>query len=65
MVLIKNQNKKHKFDESYEGPYRVTNASESYVEIMKKGKRVKLHKNLLKRTKAEYDKEPPLIASFS
>lgn len=60
LVLVINKNKKHKFDDVYEGPYRVLESNDSYVTIMRKGKRSKLHKNLLKKTRAEYDKEPPL-----
>lgn len=52
--------KKHKFQDVYVGPYRVLNASDSYVEIMKGKKRVKIHKNLIKRANANYDKEPPV-----
>lgn len=56
-VLVKSQVKKHKFDNVYDGPYKVVGAKDVYVEFMRKGKRVKLHKNLLKKAKAEYDKD--------
>lgn len=51
-VLVKNMTKKHKFDELYEGPYVITDLHDSYVEILKKGKKVKLHKNLIKKVKS-------------
>lgn len=54
-------NKKHKFDNVYDGPYRVTFASESYVEVMRKGKKVKFHKNLIKKAQTDYENEPPLV----
>lgn len=60
LVLVKNQVKKHKFQDVYDGPFRVLDVSDSYVEIMKSGKRSKIHKNLIKKANAEYDKEPPM-----
>lgn len=39
LVLVKNQNKKHKFDDVFEGPYRVINSWDSYIEITKKAKK--------------------------
>lgn len=64
LVLIKNQNKKHKFDNVFEGPYRVTNVWDSYIEIIKNKKKIKIHKNLIKKTTAEHDREPPIICSL-
>lgn len=61
LILIRTQKRKHKFDDVYEGPYRVVNASDSYVTVMKKGKKIKYHKNLTKKAKATYDKVPPEI----
>lgn len=61
LVLFKTQTKKHKFENLYKGPFRVVDASDSYVTILKAGKRVKVHKNLLKKTQAEYETEPPLM----
>lgn len=60
MVLVKNMQKTHKFDEVYRGPFRVINVKDSYIEIMRDGKKVKIHKNMVKRALAEYNEEPPL-----
>lgn len=60
MVLVKSQVKKHKFQDVYDGPYRVIDSSDSYIEILKNGKKTKLHKNLVKKAQAQYDKEPPM-----
>lgn len=60
LVLIRSQVKKHKFQEVYDGPYRVIDTSDSYIEVMRNGKRLKVHKNLTKKAQAKYDKEPPL-----
>lgn len=49
MVLMKNQVKSHKFQDIYDGPFKVTNAKEAYVEIDRNGKKIKLHKNLIKK----------------
>lgn len=49
-VLIKNMAKNHKFDSLYLGPYEVVNAEDVYVEVLKKGKRAKYHKNLIKKS---------------
>lgn len=55
LVLFKKQTKDHKFDNVYEGPYKVLNASDSYVEVKKKGKLTKIHKNLLKKVQANHE----------
>lgn len=60
MVLIKSQAKKHKFQNTYEGPFRVVDVFDSYIEIMKNGKRTKIHKNLTKKSNAKHDREPPI-----
>lgn len=60
LVLVKDPIKKHKFQDVYDGPYRVIDTSDSYIEIMKKGKKAKLHKNMVKKATAQYDKIPPL-----
>lgn len=52
MVLMRNQTKKGKFDDVYNGPFQVTDTSESYVEILRNGKRQRIHKNLLKISNA-------------
>lgn len=54
-VLVKNPVKKHKFQDVYDGPYKVINAHECYLEILRKGKKVKVHKNMTKRIGADYD----------
>lgn len=59
LVLVKSQTKKEKFQDVYEGPYRVLDSSDEYVEIMRKGKRAKVHKNLIKKSIADHDEEPP------
>lgn len=56
MVLVKRQVKSHKFDDIYEGPFKVTDTHNSYVEIMKKGKKTKIHKNLIKKAGADHSK---------
>lgn len=60
LVLVKDPIKKHKFQDIYDGPYRVIKTSDSYIEILKGGKKIKLHKNMVKRANAQYDKVPPL-----
>lgn len=60
LVLVKSQVKKHKFQDVYEGPYRVLDIFDSYIEIMKGGKRTKIHKNLVKKSHAEHDREPQI-----
>lgn len=61
LVLIKSQVKKHKFQDVYEGPYRVVDISDSYLEVMRGNKKQKIHKNLTKRAQADYEVEPPQI----
>lgn len=53
LVLVKNQTKKGKFDELYTGPHVVLEAHESYVTISRNGKKVKVHKNLIKKAKSQ------------
>lgn len=50
MILIKNFTKKHKFDPIYEGPFKVINVNNSYVEYLKNNKIHKIHKNFIKKT---------------
>lgn len=52
LVLLKTQTKNNKFQEIYEGPYRVVQSHKNFVEIRKNGRIMKVHKNLLKRTVA-------------
>lgn len=58
LILVKSQVKKHKFSNVYDGPFKVTDSTDSYVEIMKNGKRTKVHKNLIKKSTAQNDDEP-------
>lgn len=60
LVLLKTQTKNNKFQNIYEGPYRVIDISESYAEILKKGKNVKVHKNLLKKALANHNEDNSL-----
>lgn len=59
LVLIKSQVKKHKFQDVYEGPYRVVDTAESYITVMKKGKKLKIQKNHTKKAQADHENEPP------
>lgn len=54
-VLMRNQNKKHKFDNVYEGPYEVTDVFDNYIEIRRDRKLIKIHKNLAKPIVANHD----------
>lgn len=58
LVLVKNFNKLHKFDNVYEGPFRVIDAQSHYVTIMKRGKPFKIHKDYLKPTTTDHKKVP-------
>lgn len=60
LVLVKNQVKKHKFQDVYEGPFKVLDVFDSYVEILKGGKRSKIHKNLVKKSQAEHGNGSPM-----
>lgn len=48
-ILLKTQNRTDKFQPVYEGPFEVLEAYEEYVEIKKDGRKMKIHKNLIKR----------------
>lgn len=61
LILIRTPKRKHKFDTVYEGPYRVIDTSESYITIMKKGKKIKYHKNFTKKAQANYENVPPEV----
>lgn len=47
-------NKKHKFDEIYEGPFKVIKSYDCFVEIIRRNKTIKLHKNMVKKAQAQY-----------
>lgn len=55
LVLVKSQVKKHKFQDIYDGPYPVINMEDVYVEILRDGRRQKVHKNLIKKASADYE----------
>lgn len=61
LILIRTPKRKHKFDPVYEGPYRVIETSESYITVMKNGKKIKYHKNFTKKAHANYDRVPPEV----
>lgn len=48
-ILLKTQAKTDKFQPVYEGPYEVLETYNEYIEIKKNGRRVKVHKNLIKK----------------
>lgn len=57
LVLMTNQVKSHKFQPVYDGPFEVKNTEDAYVEIIKNGRHVKIHKNLIKKAEANYDNQ--------
>lgn len=57
LILLKNQTKINKFQDIYSGPYRVIDTSDSYIQIMKNGKPMKVHKNLIKKAQADYEND--------
>lgn len=60
LVLLLNDNKKHKFDEKYTGPYRVVDIiSPAVTKINKKNKGVIVHNDKLKRARAHYGPNTP------
>lgn len=48
-VLIKTQNKTDKFQHIYDGPYEVIDSFDEYVQIKKDNRKMKVHKNLIKK----------------
>lgn len=63
LVLVLKAKRDFKFDQPYDGPYRVENILSPVVVTIKKGnKTIKIHTNRLKRADADYGlKAPPLI----
>lgn len=55
LILVRAQKKKHKFADVYDGPFKVVDCSDSHVEIKRGNRRVKIHKNLIKKAQADYD----------
>lgn len=63
LVLYKNPIKKHKFQNVYDGPYKVIDSSDSYIEILRNNKKVKIHKNLVKKSNIHTNEEPQSTSS--
>lgn len=63
LVLILKSTKKHKYEQPYEGPYRVEKVLSPVTIIVRRGtKSVKIHIDRLKLVWADYGKNtPPLI----
>ncbi|XP_055308499.1 uncharacterized protein LOC129572548 [Sitodiplosis mosellana] len=61
LILMKNFNKSNKFDNVYEGPFRVIEVQENYVTIMKKNKPIKVNKDHIKISKATHANPPPEV----
>lgn len=59
LVLMKKYVKNNKFDNIYDGPFRIHKVRDGTVTIIKGNKYIKVHKNFLKKSIAEHDKEPP------
>lgn len=57
LVLYKNPIKKHKFQNVYDGPYKVLDTFDSYIEIWKENKKVKVHKNMIKKANIQNDED--------
>lgn len=60
LILTRKYVKENKFDDIFEGPFRVKQVRDGTITIFKGNKLVKVHKNFVKKTTAKYDKEPPL-----
>lgn len=63
LVLIKKEVKSGKFDEPYEGPFRVVDVPSEVTVFYKRGKKIaRIHKYRVKKATADYgDKTPPEI----
>ena len=55
MIFYRSPVRDHKFQNVYEGPYEVVDTSESYIEVLKKNKRVKIHKDHVKKAKENHE----------
>lgn len=55
LVLVKSHVKKHKFQDVYDGPFTVVKVEDAYLEILRDGKRQKVHKNHVKKARADYE----------
>lgn len=63
MILFKTQTKTNKFQEIYEGPFRVTETHDDYVEFTKNNRKMRIHKNLIKKSLAA--KQPDTFQKIS
>lgn len=62
LVLVKAFTKQEKFQETWNGPYRIVEVpSEAYVIIRNGRKNEKIHKDNIKHAKGRYEKVPPEI----
>lgn len=63
LVLVKKEVKKHKYDNPYEGPYRVEKIiSPAITAIRKRNKSVMIHNDKLKLVHANHgDDAPPVL----
>lgn len=59
LVLVKKYVRTDKFDNLYDGPFRIHEIKNGTVTIIKGNKHVKIHKNFLKKSIADHNKEPP------
>lgn len=57
MVLYKNPVKKHKFQNVYDGPYQVIDTFDSYIEILRDNRKMKVHKNMIKKSNIQEEEE--------
>lgn len=67
LVLLKNEKKKHKFDNNYSGPFRVEEIiSPAVTKIRKKNQSTVVHNDKLKKSLANHGaKTPPLLPDQS
>lgn len=57
LVLVKSQTKKEKFQNVYEGAYRVIDIFDNYIVIMRGNEKLKIHKNLVKKSYTNHENE--------
>lgn len=55
LVFLKTQNKTNKFQNVYSGPYKVIDATDNYIEILKENRPMKVHKNLVEKAHTNDD----------
>lgn len=62
LVWLKKEVKNGKYDDLYEGPYRVEEIiNETNVKIRRKNKSISVHRYRLKKSCAQHENEPPLF----